>query len=117
MIYALTSTGAIVHLDYCCGKLSNISLAPVDQKKDECKKDILKGKSCCDSKQVHLSVKGEQEVTQKSVNLFSSPLSIQLISLFNFIIEPYENNYPGSNRPPPLYSSTLLFIQHSVFRI
>jgi len=117
MIYALASTGAIVNLDYCCGKLLSISLVPVEQKKDKCDKDALKGKSCCDSKQVHLNVNGEQELVQKSLSLSSNACAILPLNDVHFIFEAYQKIHTCSDLPPPLYSSSPLFLQHSVFRI
>ena len=117
LVYGLSSTGAIVHLDYCCGKLSNISLAASEKEKKECKQIEFKGKSCCDSKQVHLSVKGEQEAIQKANNIVSP--SILFHSIFDTANTQHSvrNSLPLSTGPPLLFNSPPLFIEHCVFLI
>jgi hypothetical protein len=117
VVYGLSSTGAIVHLDYCCGKLSNISLSPVKNKKDNCHKDKMDGKSCCDSKQLSLSIKGEQETLQKAANF--SPISLPALSIqevyYFFNNEREVKSF--SNGPPLIFSSPPLFVQNCNFRI
>ena len=59
MVYGLSSTGMTVHFHYCCGKLDKVSLEPV---KGKCELSTNhKSKPCCDSKQVTLKLKGEQQ--------------------------------------------------------
>ena len=117
LVYGLSSTGAIVHLDYCCGKLSNITLAPVEKKKDDCHKNQIKGKSCCDSKELHLSVKGEQEPLQKVVNAVSISFAFYPLHQVDFTIQGFHTIHSYSTGPPPLLLNTPLFIQHCAFRI
>lgn len=59
MAYGLSSSGMTVHFHYCCGKLDKISLEPVKGKCEGARS--MKSKSCCDSKQVKLQLKGEQQ--------------------------------------------------------
>lgn len=59
MVYGLSSSGMTVHFHYCCGKLDKVSLEPV---KGKCESSsLVKPKKCCDSKQVELKLKGEQQ--------------------------------------------------------
>lgn len=117
MVYGLSSTGAIVHLDYCCGKLSNISLSAVHGKKDDCGKDKMEGKSCCDSKQLQLSVKGEQEVLQKAGHVSMASLPVNTLNEVNFFFNSPKEVRSFSNGPPLYFSSPPLFLQHCLFRI
>jgi len=116
LVYGLTSTGAIVHLDYCCGKLANISLSPFQE--DECNQKAVKAKGCCDSKQVHLKVKGEQEAAFKWVNEQKQSASpVALASDVYELVSVYRPVNEFSTGPPILTSPLPLFIQHSHFRI
>ena len=116
LVYGLSSTGAIVNLDYCCGKLADISLLPVEKK--DCKDNCMKPMSCCDSKQVFLKVKGEQEVAAKWVSVqkhsSSGETIIPSIGHFNVVFKPTNDFSTG---PPLFYSSLLLFLQNRQFRI
>jgi hypothetical protein len=113
LVYGLSSTGAVVHLEYCCGKLSNISLVPAREDKKHCGGKTIESKSCCDSKQVLLKVKGEQLSVVKWVNVQK-----QLVVVIGTTPESYEVNvgYKPINAystGPPIYSSTVsLFLQH-----
>ena len=116
LVYGLSSTGAIVNLDYCCGKLANISLLPVEKK--DCKDDCMKAKSCCDFKQIFLKVKGEQEVSAKWVSSQKqSPTSIVIISGTNELVTTFKPINKFSTGPPVCNSSVPLFIQNCFFRI
>ena len=116
LVYGLSSTGAIVHLDYCCGRLENISLS--SSQMEDCKDVAIKAKGCCDSKQVHLKVKGEQEVSVKWAS--DQKLSISSINIVqgqHEIAIAYKPISEFSNGPPLPHSSVPLFIQHCLFRI
>ena len=117
LVYGLSSTGAILHLDYCCGKLLSISLSPAVSKKGHCNQDRIKAKSCCDSKQVHLSVKGEQEPLQKAANFASISILFQPINQFDLYTQPSARLDASDAGPPLFYSSTPLFIHHRVIRV
>ena len=116
LVYGLSSTGAIVHLDYCCGKLSNISLSSSPM--EDCKDVGIKAKSCCDSKQVHLKVKGEQEVAVKWISSQNqSSASTQVIDDVHEITIGYKPVNEFATGPPLIYSPVPLFIQHCLYRI
>src|SRR3954468_8869325 len=68
MVYGLASTGAVVHLDYCCGKLSNISLSGEKHRDDKCPATTFHAKNCCDSKLLPLQLKGEQQLSKSGIN-------------------------------------------------
>ena len=118
MVYGLSSTGAIVHLDYCCGKLSDISLSlPHEKKKDDSHKDKMEGKGCCDSKQLQLSVKGEQEIVQKAADVTTVSLPPYSLNEVYFFFNGLKEVKTFSNGPPLYFSSPPLFLQHCLFRI
>lgn len=117
LVYGLSSTGAIVNLDYCCGKLADISLLPVENKdcKDGCG---MKATSCCDSKQLYLKVKGEQEVAAKWVSSQKqSPTSITIIHGTSDIVTTFKLTNKFSTGPPAPGSQVPLFVQHCLYRI
>ena len=117
LVYGLSSTGAIVNLDYCCGKLADISLFPVENKdcKDGCG---MKATSCCDSKQLYLKVKGEQEVAAKWVSSQKqSPTSIPILPGTSDVVTIFKATNKFATGPPEYISSVPLFIQNCLFRI
>jgi hypothetical protein len=116
LVYGLTSTGAIVHLDYCCGKISKVSLS--HSQKEACKEKTISGKSCCDSKDVQIKVKGDQMTTVKWVNMhkqFSSTSPGLATSFTQIILYTPVNEF--STGPPLIASTVPLFIQHCLFLI
>jgi hypothetical protein len=117
-VYGFSSTGAVVHLDYCCGKLSNISLLPSHGDKNDCGGKTIHGKSCCDSKQVLLKVKGEQLSVAKSVNVQKQFIAAVGIISKSFDVKvgyDFINEYFTG---PPIFSSTVpLFLQYSLLLI
>lgn len=116
MVYGLTSTGAIVHLDYCCGKLANISLSTSPM--EDCKDDGMKANSCCDSKHVILKVKGEQEVAVKWMNTQKqSAFPIAFVHDQHEVTTSFKPSNEFSTGPPAPDSQVPLFIQHCLFRI
>jgi hypothetical protein len=116
LVYGFSSTGAIVTLDYCCGKLANITLLPVEKR--DCQDDCLKAKSCCDSKQVYLKVTGEQEVAAKWLSTQKQSISpVALISVPFDLADKFKATNKFSTGPPVGPSPIPLFIQHCLFRI
>ena len=116
MVYGLASTGAVVHLEYCCGKLSDISLEAA--KKEDCKEKTFSGKSCCNSEQIHLKVSGEQELATKwSTSLKQSVLILPAI----FVIAEQPQIHKAVNKfatgPPLHHSKVPLYLQHSLLLI
>ena len=116
LIYGLSSTGAIVNLDYCCGKLANISLLPVE--KNDCDDGCMKASSCCDSKQIFLKVKGEQEVAAKWVSSQKqSPTSITIVPGAADLTPVMRPTHKFSTGPPATALQVPLFIQQCVFKV
>ena len=116
LIYGLSSTGAIVNLDYCCGKLANISLLPVE--KDDCQDGCMKANNCCDSKQILLKVNGEQEIAAKWVIAQKqSPTAIAIApgSIDGAFILRTTERFSAS--PPARALQIPLFIQQCVFKV
>ena len=117
LVYGLSSTGATVHLHYCCGKLDDISFS--HNAKKGCAADKAVGKkSCCDNKHIELKLKADQEAAAKwvhSYKAFDTPVFIT--ASYAFFIRQHKpvNEYATG---PPLAASPLpLFIKNRVFRI
>ena len=116
LVYGLSSTGAIVNLDYCCGKLANISLLPAE--KNDCKDMCMKPKGCCDSKQIFLKVPGEQEVAAKWVSSQKqSPTSLTILPGTCDDVTTFKPTNKFTTGPPARSSQVPLFIQHCLYRI
>lgn len=116
LVYGLSSTGATVHLHFCCGKLDNISFNSTHQ--ISCSKKFVADKRCCDTKHVELKVKADQEPGLKWVSLHKDFIKLPFISSYYEFTSTREtpvNEYPTG---PPLNASAIpLFIQHCVYRI
>src|SRR5688572_7422070 len=112
IVYTLSSTGATLHLHYCCGKFENISLS-VKHNPDCPQKESIK-KECCDSKQVDLKIKADQEPGAKWLSLnkewnispwaattYTAIVPIKAATLQVF-----------TTGPPPLASNARLYIKN-----
>jgi len=63
LVYGLTSTGATIHLHYCCGKLDKISLSNDHNENCPGKENLQKG--CCESRKLDLKVEDDQQPGSK----------------------------------------------------
>jgi hypothetical protein len=118
LVYGLSSTGATVHLHYCCGKLDDISFSQKTKKGCTTSKTAVCKKNCCDNRHIELKLKADQEPAAKwvqSFKLLQAP-AILAVSDVTFINRQQPvNEYPTG--PPLLSPSVPIFIKHCVFRI
>jgi len=116
LVYGLASTGATVCLDYCCGKLADVSLTSPE--KEDCSASCLSAKGCCDSKHVILKVKGEQEMVAKWIGtqkLFGA--SVFTATEYQPAVYNFHISNTFSTGPPDLAPRSPLYIQLCVFKI
>src|SRR5688572_19982866 len=117
LVYGLSSTGATVHLHFCCGKLDDISFSPIDSKICSTK-TFSSTKKCCDSKHIELKVKSDQEPGAKWIadcKVFATPL--YHASFYGWIPTHKIPVNALATGPPQRVSAVPLFIQHCVYRI
>ncbi len=117
LVYGLSSTGMSVHLHYCCGQLDDITFSAVHQY--GCSKDSEdKPGPCCNSKQIELKLKADQEPAAQwvqSAKEIKAPAPEAGPVVF-FIKQPVPVIEQATG-PPPVPLSLPLFIQNCVFRI
>lgn len=116
LVYGIPSMGATIHLHYCCGKLDNITFSTQHNKSCPQKEKLLK--NCCDSKQVDLKIKVDQESGTKWLTTykdFSAPPSFTSFYIASLVEA--EVLHPFSTGPPLLWPNVPLYIRHCVFRI
>src|SRR4051812_8247477 len=61
LVYGLSSSGMTLHLHYCCGKLKNVQLTPVEKKHCGTAKQHSVSKPCCNEKEISLKLKGDYD--------------------------------------------------------
>lgn len=116
LVYGLSSSGATIHLHFCCGKLDDISFSSTDPK--SCSEKTFNSKNCCNSKHVELKVKSDQEpgakwlAACKSFTKFHYPV-IYHGSTFCGKVTPCE----FATGPPQKALAVPLFIQYCSYRI
>jgi hypothetical protein len=114
LVYGGSVSGTTLYFHYCCGKLRNIELTPVEHK--GCGQHSQMNKqSCCQSQSLELKVKSEHKSEPSFSPLYKCSIlppeevhAIPQIAGFHTV--------PMAGLPPPLPISSL-FILLSVFRI
>lgn len=117
LVYGLSSTGATVHLHYCCGKLDDVSFSHNAKKGCAADKAVSK-KSCCDNKHIELKLKADQEPAAKWLQhhkVFDAP-AVQATT-YVFLVHQNKPVNEYATGPPLVAPSLPLFIKNRVFRI
>ncbi|MFL5773205.1 MAG: HYC_CC_PP family protein [Flavisolibacter sp.] len=117
LVYGLSSMGMTIHAHYCCGELEKIGLQATVCKMDCPASTEINGKSCCDEKQVQLSLKSEYSNAKFIQPPLASGDAIKpVVAEKIFSIHGTELKIlPEIFAPPPLQKDfTILF---SVYRI
>src|SRR3954451_21029730 len=116
VLYMTTSSGVVLNLHYCMGRISSVR---VDNFKDTfCKCGKQKSeRGCCQSEIRVLKCANDHTSTLASVDLKLPPVNLPtLVSLSDFS---YVNTVlpvsPSGNAPPGAYCKT--YIENCVFRI
>jgi hypothetical protein len=103
-VYGTSSFGMTLHFHYCCGKLKKIDLTPPEYKKcGSAKHHDMGGKPCCDSKQVSIKIKSDQNPSKGLQASFIS-VAVKPVQPDFFVSNPVENKklLPEVFAPPPL---------------
>jgi len=114
LVYGGSVSGTTLYFHYCCGKLRNIDLTPIEHK--GCGQHSQMDKqSCCQSQSLELKVKSEHQ----SEPSFSPLYKCSILPPEEVFATPVIENFrtvPKAGLSPPLPVSSL-FILHCVFRI
>lgn len=121
VLYLFVSSGVCFSLHYCGGKLKSLSLMSDNTEEGCCCGAKKKRKGCCEEKTVFIKVKD----IHKSVNLLKAPDSTEK-NLFYAAVYFLNLNYstailnssrPSYHKPPPLISSTPLYLSYRVLLV
>jgi hypothetical protein len=127
-VYLSTSTGAILHLHYCMGKL--VSWGLIDKDSKNCatcgmpKKSSHKGcattkMGCCEDKHMQLKTSNDQKLVQSESQDFKflpEGPSGNFQTWPDFYMFSLNNDYPTANGPPQI-SGQPVFLLNRNFRI
>jgi len=102
LVYGPSSFGMTLHFHYCCGRLERVDLTPPKAKHCGGNDQKISAKSCCDTKEVRLNIKSDQDagkVLQLSFQCFTIKASPDFL-----ISGPVETTKPVPEifAPPPL---------------
>jgi hypothetical protein len=120
--YGLASAGTSLHVHFCCGKLDNITLVPVQKKncKENCSKEkegcVKEVVQCCNNAQIDLKLHAEQ--TAPAVFHFDAHPPLFEVSPFLALTTEdvaVRQPLPADFLPPPLSQSYLTLF--CVYRI
>ena len=122
MLYISTSTGAVIHMHYCMGKLSDWGLWHNEADKcSECgmEKNSNQDNNCCKDEHKYIKNTADQKVSETNlqfIQLFSIALHVSYIDTpFEEFSTVTEEN-PRTNAPP-LLSNVSVYIRNCTFRI
>jgi hypothetical protein len=116
LVYGLSSTGATVHLHFCCGKLDDISFSSTNSKICSTK-TFSSTKKCCDSKHIELKVKADQEPGAKWIAACKVFTTQCPASYYGFTPTHKIPVNALATGPPLRVSAVPLFIQHCIYLI
>lgn len=120
VFYLFVSSGLCFSLHYCGGKLKSFSLMSYNTEDGCCCGAKKKRKGCCQEKTVFIKVKD----IHKSVTLLKAPhlsenllyASVPILNL-NYSISTFDSLFPSYHKPPPLISSTPLYLSYRALLI
>lgn len=117
-IYALSSLGVSVKGFYCCGKLTTVSIALADFRKNKTTSDS-KSDDCCKTKYQSLKVTDSHLTTAHIMAPASLYAEANIFFPFRYEISfiTKEEKVINGSHAPPLYRGIPSYISHCVFRI
>lgn len=121
VLYLFVSSGLCFSLHYCGGKLKNFSLISYNTEDGCCCGAKKKRKGCCEEKTVFIKVKD----IHKSVSVLKAPDSTEKHLLYagtyilklNYSIAILNPPTLLYHKPPPLISSTPLYLSYRVLLV
>lgn len=116
-VYPLLTSGVVLQLHYCGGKLSSVSLALSDAHSCSCGSKSMK-KGCCKNESLHVKVKGDHKTSNNVLLPLTTCNNIGCVLPVTEILIPQGQYIVVSNYhspPPKLNTHRLAFL--SVFRI
>ena len=116
LVYGLSSSGATIHLHFCCGKLDDISFSSTGPK--SCSVKTFSSKDCCNSKHVELKVKADQEPGIKWLAAYKVYTKFLYPAVYMGLTPVVKISINEFATGPPVAALTVpLFIQYCVYRL
>ena len=117
LVYGLPSTGASLHLHFCCGKLDDVSFSV--KHKPGCTKQGASNKICCNNVALDLKIDADQQPASKVMPVFNhAPAVAPVYHTWQAALPAMEVNAANKANGPPLAFSLLpVYLKNCVFRI
>ena len=117
LVYTLPSTGASLHLHFCCGKLDDVSFSV--KHKAGCTEQASEDTACCNNVALDLKIDADQEPLAKLMVKPSVAPVIPLTTHHWQVALPATIAYTAnkSNGPPLAKAQLPVYIKNCVFRI
>ena len=118
LVYGLSSSGMVISLHYCCGKLDDVSFSGKNHRSDCPMGSKIKKSSCCNDKQISTKLNADQQAAIKWIQLNKQTLSAPENPAFPVLFTGFIIAVDRLARGTPATSSVVpLFIKNCVFRI
>lgn len=104
---------------YCCGKLSNTSLAFTQYDKSTCDKGDSENDKCCKNKFQYFKIKDDHvgSIGIKSINNYSIEVD-HYYPVFAYVLAAADNaNNPYQSNAPPPYNDVPVYLSNCSFLI
>ena len=117
IIYFSVSSGMVMNMHYCMGKLSSVNLSVSAAKKCGCGMSEKKG--CCKTETKLIRLEDAQQKASLAELALNLSVAVPIAPL-NFLQTPFLNSQAGvllKVHPPPLLPNRDIYLQNCVFRI
>jgi hypothetical protein len=118
VIYFAISTGVVVNIHYCMGKISSVKLQAWAPGKCACGKEMQSKKGCCKTELKVVKIEDAQKATYADFAIHM-PLT-PLVAEFNLLQTPFYNTQSlllPQEHSPPILSGEDAYLLNCVFRI
>ncbi len=116
IIYFCISSGFVMNVHYCMGKINNINVEIVPSENCICGKKEMKG--CCKTESKFFKLADTHQATYADVSVIN-PFHIVPVSytINNATVISINTKLASTNHSPPIISPQLIYILNCVFRI
>jgi hypothetical protein len=118
VLYFGVSSGMVVNIHYCMGKVSSVTLSS-EEKACKCSKLAKKKMPCCKSESKLVKMQDDQQTSL--ISHLVAPVLAEIILLYSTISIPSPVSFDVIetvyDHGPPLVNSSPLYLQYNVFRI
>ena len=118
LIYFTASSGVVVNIHYCMGKVNSVKLQTLAEKSCACGKMKIPSKKCCKTELKVVKLEDAQKASYADFAIHT-PVT-PLVTALSFIQTPFynaQNFVQPDGHSPPLLSKQHTYLQNCVFRI